>query len=161
VIHETAQIGNPPESRDFEGEPLPPYIHGSARIGPFVTVDAGCIRRTWVGSASFLMAHSHIGHDAIIGSDVEISSGAVIGGGCWIGDGARVGIGATILPRQVIGANARVGAGAVVTKDVPPDTTVVGNPARPIGEKQAPSVVESLVEIINGGCVSPGSLGSF
>ena len=44
--------------------------------------------------------------------------------------GARVGAGAVICPGIEIGEDAFVGAGAVVTKDVPPRTVVVGNPAR-------------------------------
>lgn len=44
--------------------------------------------------------------------------------------GASIGANATILAGLTIGAGAMVGAGAVVTKDVPPNTVVVGNPAR-------------------------------
>src|SRR5262249_51818641 len=44
--------------------------------------------------------------------------------------GASVGSGATILSRVTIGENAIVGAGSVVTKDVPRDAIVAGNPAR-------------------------------
>ena len=44
--------------------------------------------------------------------------------------GASIGSGATILSQIVIGENAIVGAGSVVTKDVPPNTIVAGNPAR-------------------------------
>lgn len=44
--------------------------------------------------------------------------------------GASIGSGATILARVTIGENAIVGAGSVVTKDVPPNTIVAGNPAR-------------------------------
>jgi len=47
--------------------------------------------------------------------------------------GASVGANATILPGLVIGRNAMVGAGAVVTHDVPPNAIVVGNPARIVG----------------------------
>lgn len=46
--------------------------------------------------------------------------------------GAKIGAGAVILPGLIIGENAFVGAGAVVTKSVPDNTTVVGNPARPL-----------------------------
>ena len=46
--------------------------------------------------------------------------------------GAKIGAGAIILPGIVIGENAIIGAGAVVTKDVLDNTTVVGNPARPV-----------------------------
>ena len=44
--------------------------------------------------------------------------------------GASIGSGATLLGGVTIGENAIVGAGSVVTKDVPPNTTVAGNPAR-------------------------------
>ena len=47
-----------------------------------------------------------------------------------IKQGATVGAGAVVLPGMTIGERAMVGAGAVVTKDVEPDTVVVGNPAR-------------------------------
>ena len=47
--------------------------------------------------------------------------------------GASIGANATILPGLKIGERAMIGAGAVVTRDVPPDTIVVGNPARIVG----------------------------
>jgi acetyltransferase-like isoleucine patch superfamily enzyme len=47
--------------------------------------------------------------------------------------GASIGGGAVILPGLTIGEHAMVGAGAVVTRDVPPYAVVVGNPARVIG----------------------------
>jgi acetyltransferase-like isoleucine patch superfamily enzyme len=49
-----------------------------------------------------------------------------------IEDGAWIGIGAVVLKGVRIGAGARVEAGAVVTRDVPPGATVVGNPAREV-----------------------------
>jgi UDP-2-acetamido-3-amino-2,3-dideoxy-glucuronate N-acetyltransferase len=49
--------------------------------------------------------------------------------------GASIGANATILPGIIIGENVMVGAGAVVTKDVPPYVTVVGNPAKQMGCK--------------------------
>ena len=48
--------------------------------------------------------------------------------------GASIGSSATILAGVTIGENAMVGAGAVVTKDVPPNTTVAGNPAKIFGK---------------------------
>lgn len=52
--------------------------------------------------------------------------------------GASIGSGATLLSKIIVGENAIVGAGSVVTKDVPPNTIVAGNPAkvlRKIGDK--------------------------
>lgn len=48
-------------------------------------------------------------------------------------DGASIGANATILPGLTIGVNAMVGAGAVVTRSVPPNAIVVGNPAKIVG----------------------------
>lgn len=49
-----------------------------------------------------------------------------------VDDGAWIGIGAIILKGVRIGRAARVGAGAVVTTDIPPDATFAGNPAGPV-----------------------------
>lgn len=54
-----------------------------------------------------------------------------------IGDGAWIGAAAIILPGVTIGSRSIVGAGSVVTKDVPALTIVAGNPARPIGSIEA------------------------
>ena len=48
--------------------------------------------------------------------------------------GASIGAGSVILCGVTIGEGAMVGAGSVVTKDVPPNTQVVGNPAKPVGK---------------------------
>lgn len=62
--------------------------------------------------------------------------------------GASIGANATILPGITIGQNAMVGAGAVVTKDVPPNSIVVGNPARIVnyvtGKFQSKDLVSQL-----------------
>jgi len=49
-----------------------------------------------------------------------------------IGERAMIGAGAVLLPGVEVGADAQVGANSVVTRDVPPGTTVVGNPAAPV-----------------------------
>jgi len=64
--------------------------------------------------------------------------------------GASIGANATILPNITIAENAMIGAGSVVTKDVPPNAIVVGNPAQIVGysnkekEKVTPTTVPSL-----------------
>ena len=60
-----------------------------------------------------------------------------LGGGVeapTIGPGAQIGSGAKLLGGIDVGANARVGTNAVLLDDVPPNTTVVGMPARPVAE---------------------------
>ena len=60
-----------------------------------------------------------------------------------VNDGVSIGTGAVILPGVTIGENSMVGAGAVVTKDVPPYAKVVGNPARIVGYVNAVKVVDA------------------
>lgn len=73
---------------------------------------------------------------AVIGNNVVISPGVVIGGRSEhyevpiIADDVLIGSGAKILGPVKVGKNARVGANAVVLKDVPEGATVVGIPAR-------------------------------
>ena len=98
-------------------------IHPAARIGRRVFIDHG------MGIV--------IGETAIVGDDVTLYQGVTLGGtGKGIGkrhptlrDGVFVGNNANILGNITIGENSRVGAGSVVLRDVPPDSTVVGVPA--------------------------------
>ncbi len=81
-----------------------------------------------------------IGETAIVGNDVTIYQGVTLGGTGKIGgkrhptlrDNVFVGNTANILGNITIGENSRVGAGSVVLRDVPPDSTVVGVPAHVI-----------------------------
>lgn len=81
--------------------------------------------------------HSYVAHDCVIGDFVTFAPGAKCNGNVHIEDHAYIGSGAVIKqgtpgrPRR-IGRGAVVGMGAVVTKDVAPGETVVGNPARPM-----------------------------
>lgn len=80
---------------------------------------------------------SYVAHDCVIGDYVTFAPGVHCNGSVHIGDHAYLGTGAILrqgTPDKplVIGAGATVGMGAVVTKDVAPGETVVGNPARPL-----------------------------
>ncbi|MNR16247.1 Serine acetyltransferase [compost metagenome] len=55
--------------------------------------------------------------------------------GPYIKEGAKIGNNASLLPAIIIGKNTVVGAGAVVTKNVPDFKTVVGNPARKVPDE--------------------------
>jgi sugar O-acyltransferase (sialic acid O-acetyltransferase NeuD family) len=73
-----------------------------------------------------------VGHESNIGNSVFIAHAVSISGACSIGDGTFIGTNATILPRTKIGKWATIGAGCVVTKDVPDYAVAVGNPAKVI-----------------------------
>lgn len=88
-----------------------------------------------IGAATIINTASIVDHDARIGDGVHIAPGACLAGETIVNDYAFVGAGAIILPRLTIGENSIVGAGAVVTRDVRPETIVVGNPAHLLRQK--------------------------
>ena len=98
-------------------------IHPGARLGRRLILDHG------MGVV--------IGETAIVGNDVTLYQGVTLGGTGkdkgkrhpTLRDGVFVGNNANILGNIVIGENSRIGAGSVVLRDLPPDSTAVGVPA--------------------------------
>jgi maltose O-acetyltransferase len=98
------------------------FLNFNCVILDVVTVDIGS--GTQIGPAVQLLTADHPRDAAARETGAEFGRPILIGRNVWIG-GAAI-----ILPGVSVGDNAVIGAGAVVTRDVPPDSTVVGNPAR-------------------------------
>jgi sugar O-acyltransferase (sialic acid O-acetyltransferase NeuD family) len=104
-----------------------------AVLSPFVTLTSN-IR---IGRHFHANIYSYVAHDCVIGDFVTFAPGVKCNGNVVIEDHAYIGTGAVIKQGKpgrplVIGRGAVVGMGAVVTRDVPPGGTWVGNPAKPM-----------------------------
>lgn len=87
-----------------------------------------------IGKGVLINLNCTIGHDTPVGDFVEMSPGVHISGNCKIGDFSILGTNSTVLPKVTIGKNVVVGAGCVVTKDVPDNSLVVGVPGKVVKE---------------------------
>jgi acetyltransferase-like isoleucine patch superfamily enzyme len=123
-------------------------IGDDTKIGAFVEVQKNAIigKRCKISSHSFICEgvviedNVFIGHGVMFTNDVypraTTENGSMQTEQDWkvertvIKKGASIGSGATILPNTTIGENAIVGAGSTVTRNVPPNSVVAGNPAR-------------------------------
>ena len=125
---------------DAVGCPLVTVVHPSAIIGPRVTIEEGAIVcpgvlltcDVRVGRGAIVNYGAMVGHDGDLGDASFIAPGVHLAGKVIVGAQADVGIGASVIQGIRIGERAVVGAGTVVIRDVAPDTTVVGVPARPL-----------------------------
>jgi len=109
-------------------------IEDDVEIGCNVCIDRGTFGNTVVKKGSKIGHVCYIGHNTVVGENCAITGFNMIGGSTVIGDCSWIAIGAVLRDGIKLGKKVFVGLGAVVTKDIPDNTVVAGNPARPFDE---------------------------
>lgn len=120
----------------------PVLVHPQATVGSDCSLGEGTILNAGARATTNISLGRHVqlhanccvGHDSRLEDYVSVFPGATVSGSVHLDRGVTVGTGANILPGVTVGAGATIGAGAVVTSDVAPGATMVGVPARRVGE---------------------------
>ena len=123
---------------------FPILIHPDVRISNYVDIGegsiicSGCIITVniKIGKHVIINLDSTVGHDAIIMDYSTILPSVNISGHVTINERVSVGTGAKIIQGLSIGENTIIGAGAIVTKDIPANVVAVGMPAKAIKTRE-------------------------
>jgi len=136
VISAFASLGSPPQSLHYKGEPTRLVVGADCVIREYVTMNTGTAGGrgvTTVGGHCFLMANSHVGHDAIVGDHVVLANSVAIGGFGEVGDHAFLGGLSAVHQFTRVGAHAMIGAHVCVNHDVVPFVYAIGHRAELAG----------------------------
>ncbi len=120
------------------------YISPNAFVGTNVEIGDNCFilenvtiqRGAKIGDNTTIWAGSSIGHRSTIANNCFIATHVAISGFCSIGENSFLGVNSCTTANIKIGRDCVVGAGAVVVKDTDEGRIYVGNPARPLPNKQ-------------------------
>ena len=136
VLYPGVHLGHPPQDFKYQGEDTKLVIGQRNIIRENVTMHPGTSvgrGETRVGDDGYFMVNSHVSHDSVVGDRVVFANGAAIGGGTTVADHAILGGYAGVHQNSRIGRHAFIGAMAMVTADVIPYGSVIGNHARLAG----------------------------
>jgi UDP-3-O-[3-hydroxymyristoyl] glucosamine N-acyltransferase LpxD len=150
LIKSGAVIGEKGFGFEFEldGTPYPlPHAGGvvigdHCEVGSVTTIVGGTIEPTRLMDHCKIDDHVHIAHNVTIGRRAFVIACAEVSGSVRIGDDAWIAPNASILESLTVGPRALVGLGAVVNKDVPPNTIVVGNPGKILRDRFPSAAIE-------------------
>jgi UDP-N-acetylglucosamine acyltransferase len=133
VIFPFATVGSQPQDLKYKGEPSELIIGNRNTIREYASLNPGTSGGgmvTRVGDQNLLMMYCHIAHDCLVGSRNVIANGATLGGHVILEDFVIVGGLVGIHQFVRIGTGAILGAGSMVSMDVPPYCNATGDRAK-------------------------------
>jgi len=131
-IFSHAVLGSIPQDLKFDGEEVELIIGDNNSIREFTLINPGTKgggSKTIIGNNNLLMGHVHLGHDVIVGDNVVIANTCAIAGHVEIDNNAVIGGMSGIHQFCKIGTHVMIGAGSLVTQDIPPYTLAEGSHA--------------------------------
>lgn len=111
-------------------------IEDDVHIGHLTAVMRGTVRDTLIRSRAVISQQCNVGHDCIVGHGTYLRNNVVLAGGVEVGDNCDLSIGVRVRPGVTIGNDVFAAMGAVIVKDVPPDSFVMGFPARVVDRER-------------------------
>ncbi len=132
-----------PKALPIPRERLISLIDPSAFVSRTATIGRGCViyphcyigLNARIGDDVFCLSGSVISHDDVLEDRVIIASGVSLAGSVYVEAGCYLGQSCTVRQFRRIGRGSLIGMGAVVVKDVDPNSVIVGNPGRKLRDR--------------------------
>jgi sugar O-acyltransferase (sialic acid O-acetyltransferase NeuD family) len=113
-------------------------VHPRAMVAPSARIGAGCFVaagaivsvRAEVRDGAIINHGAVVDHDCAVGAVSHVAPNGTLGGCVKLGDRVLIGAGATVLPGLTVGSDTIIAAGAVLTRNAPAQSTMVGIPAK-------------------------------
>lgn len=146
VIGAPAEWPDKVDPRSLTGHRYGVKIEDNVTIREHVTINGGYDGYTIISDSTYIMSHSHIGHDADIRSECILHSGCVIGGYSTIHTLSRIGLNATMHPHSILHKGTMIGAQAFFKGETEGEYGMyAGVPARYIGPNQR--LIDKLIGV--------------